>query len=193
MSDGKNLDELINSLGSNDDDDNFDTLGVDDSSDDDSGNPNLANVDRFQNALEGFSLPKVPDYNVAKELNYRVNAQENILIDHEDVQAINTTINSLRVAMFKIADWIVLAERREKTIKTNYERKLRREYLTSTEKTDARRKEYAALMCEEEENDLVYIQQVKAELIRYSRLLDTEFSTMNTLSNNMRQQLKHVY
>lgn len=192
MSDGKNLDELIDSLGTDDSDD-LNTSSVDSSVEGDSGNPNLADADRFQNALDGFSLPKVPDYDVADELNYRVNAQENMLIDHEDVQAINTTINSLRVAMFKVSQWIVVAERREKTIKSAYDRKLRREYLTSTEKTDARKKEYAALMSEEEENELVYIQQVKSELIRYSRLLDTEMSTMNTLSNNMRQQMKHVY
>lgn len=189
MSDEKNLDELINSLDSDDNED----FNVGNSSEDDVGNPNLADANRFQDALDGFSLPSVPDYDVAEELNYRVNSQENMLIDHEDVQAINTTINSLRVAMFKVAQWIVVAERREKRIKAAYERKLRREYLTSTERTDARKKEYAALMSEEEENELVYIQQVKAELIRYSRLLDTEMSTMNTLSNNMRQQMKHVY
>lgn len=190
MSEEQNLDELINSLDSgNDDPSSFDW----DTDSDDLGNANLDQENRFQQALEGFSLPKVPEYEVEDELNYRVNANENMLIDYEDTNAINTTINALRVAMFQVSKWIVSAERRERIIKANYDRKLNREYLTSTEKTDARKKAYAALMCEEEENELIYIQQAKSEMVRYSRLLDKEMETINTLSNNMRQQLKHVY
>lgn len=142
-----------------------------------------------------MSSPKVPQWDNATALNYNVaidketGEAENI-VDYENLADVNNTINSIRVALFQTTRGLDGTERKLKVAKTRYDRVFRREYLTSTEKTETRKKEYASLMAEEIEDEVIYLEQMRSELMRRTTLLRDELSIMNTLSNNIRQQLK---
>lgn len=139
--------------------------------------------------------PRVPTWDNAKALNYNVvidqetGEAENI-VDYENLVDVNNTINSLRVAMFKLTRGLDDTERKLKLAKVKYERAFRREYLTSSEKTETRKKEYASLMTEDIEDEVIYLDQMRSEFVRRATLMRDELSIMNTLSNNIRQQIK---
>lgn len=139
--------------------------------------------------------PKLPKWDNAKSLNYNVlfdpetGEAENI-VDYESLDSVNDTINSARVALFRATKGLDDTERQLKLAKTEYDREFRREYLTSTEKTETRKKEYASLMTEHIEDTIIYLDQMRSELMRRTTLLRDELNIMNTLSNNIRQQMK---
>lgn len=141
------------------------------------------------------TTPRVPAWDNAKALNYDVAVDQETgeaenIVDYENLADVNNTINSLRVAMFKLTRGLDETERKLKLAKVKYERAFRREYLTSSEKTETRKKEYASLMTEDIEDEVIYLDQMRSEFVRRATLMRDELSIMNTLSNNIRQQIK---
>lgn len=199
-----NLEEITEKLDSKSsasaDKDTDDNSSDDEDNDDSSQEPTSEKTARSQShrlreAIAHAGSPKMPRWDNAEQLNYNVtkNAEtgevENI-VDYENLENINDTINSLRVALFKVTKAIDNNERKLRYAKVNYDREFRREYLMSTERTETRKKEFAALMSEQLEDKVIYLEQVNSEIKRRSTLLRDELGIMNTLSNNIRQQLK---
>lgn len=151
--------------------------------------------DKIRDAMRHVSLPKVPDWDVAETLGYDVKRDKSTgemenIVDYEHLDGANDTINSIRVALFRVTRGLDDVERKLKVAKTKYDRKFRREYLASAEKTEMRKKAEAALLTEHLEDDILYLEQIKSELTRRAGLLKDELSSMMTLSNNIRAQVK---
>lgn len=139
----------------------------------------------MSNHDDDFKLPKFMSWDIIKLYDY-----ENNIIDYEDLQRLDEAIKKTRLALFKATEKINSIERREKLAKTEYMRAYRREYLKSTEKTETAKKARAELKCEELENTWLVMDQVKNEVLRLSYTLKQELQILQTISNNMRQQLK---
>ena len=132
-----------------------------------------------------FTVPKLRQWNSSQLYAYN-----DISADYESIEELNSAINKARKALFEINDKINGAERQERIAKTKYEREHRRAYLGSNEKTEAARKARADLLCEELENDTIIYEQVRGELVRMSNAIRLELQTLQSLGNNIRQQLK---
>lgn len=132
-----------------------------------------------------FTVPKLRQWNSSQLYAYN-----DIIADYESIEELNSAINKARKALFEINDKINGAERQERIAKTKYEREHRRAYLGSNEKTEAARKARADLLCEELENDTIIYEQVRGELVRMSNAIRLELQTLQSLGNNIRQQLK---
>lgn len=132
-------------------------------------------------------IPRMVKWNPQQAYPYVEN-----ITDYEDLEDLGKAITQARIGLFKINEKINEYEQKETLSKTDYERSFRRHYLSSTAKTETQKKERAALMCENLENELLKNQQVKRELIRYSNLLRLELQTLQTVSNNLRQQIKMI-
>ena len=132
-----------------------------------------------------FDLPVLTQWS-AKQI-YDYSAQ---ISDYEDLVQLGHSITAARVALFKITEKINEYERKEKEARIKYERAYRRAYLESIEKTETLKRHRAELSCEGLENDVVGAEQLKNELIRMSHSLRIELQTLQTVGNNMRQQMK---
>src|SRR5699024_1288276 len=79
--------------------------------------------ERFAQALDSITKPKLPGYDIAQELQYNIssNDEQHILIDEDDMSKVNNTINSIRIALFRVSKGIDNAERNEKKAKTAYD------------------------------------------------------------------------
>lgn len=115
---------------------------------------------------------------------------ENQIVDYESLDELNKSVNQARLALFKVAEMINNYERLEREAKLEYDRTYRREYLASKEKTETAKKARAELMCEDLENVYIAHDQVKIELIRMSTTLRLELQTLQSVGNNLRQQMK---
>lgn len=131
------------------------------------------------------SLPKFTEWTASQIYNY--NAQ---LVDYHSLEDLDKSIQAARRALFILTDKINEYERKEKEAKVAYERKYRREYLSSVEKTETAKRARAELKCEELENEWLTMEQLKSELVRMSFSMKSELQTLQTISNNLRQQLK---
>lgn len=152
---------------------------------------------RSHQAVNNLTIPNVPKWDNADVLKYDVKYDketgefENI-VDYENLDSVNDTINSVRVALFRVTRGLDDTERKLRIAKTVYDRKFRREYLSSTQRTEAQKKVEAALMTEQLEDKIIYLEQMKAELQRRATLFRDELSAMTVLSNNIRQQIRQV-
>jgi len=132
-----------------------------------------------------INLPKFKTWDSSRVYDY-----EKEILDYEELEDLNRTINQARLALFKTTDSISRYEREEREAKLNYERAHRRELLRSTAKTADERRARADLMCEDLENEWIVKSQIKDELIRLSHTLRLELQALQGLGNNLRQQLK---
>lgn len=133
---------------------------------------------------------KMPDFRrrkISSQYDY-----ESAIVDYEDLDKLNSAINQALVALFKASESINYYSRLEIESKTKYDRAWRREYLKSTAKTDSEKKHRANLMCEDLENEWLVHHQTKEELTRFSHALRIELDTLQSLGNNMRQQMRVV-
>lgn len=112
------------------------------------------------------------------------------VVDYEHLRDVNRTINRARHALFKVVQQINEYERLEAEKKDLYDKKHRRAYLTSTERTDAARRARADLYTEDLENDWIACKQAKNELSRIANTLREDLRSLQGLSHNIRQQLK---
>lgn len=132
-----------------------------------------------------FTIPKMKKISSSRFYKY-----EEQIVDHSDLLSLNNAINKARFALFELTDAINKYERLEKESKIMYEREWRREYLVSSEKTESARKARADLTCEHLEDDALVNAQVKNDLVRISYTVRIELQTLQTVANNLRQQLK---
>jgi hypothetical protein len=132
-----------------------------------------------------ITLPDFKNWSATKVYDY-----ENEVVDYETLEKLNSTIRQARLALFKTTESINKYDRLETTAKTNYDRAFRREFLSSTAKTEAEKRMRAALKCEDLENDWLVQQQIGEELVRLSHTLRLELQSLQGLGNNIRQQMK---
>lgn len=112
------------------------------------------------------------------------------IADYTTMEELDQTLQNARKGLMLLTDKINEYERLERGCKVNLDRAWRREYLGSSEKTDASKKARASLKCEELENEWITNDQLKAELIRASYTMRQEIQALTTIANNLRQQLK---
>lgn len=134
---------------------------------------------------DSIVLPQFKGIKITDAYNF-----EEEIVDYESIEALNRTINQARLALFKTNDSISRYERAEKKAKVEYERAHRRALLQSTAKTADERRARADLLCEDLENEWLLQSQIKDELIRFSHSLRLELQTLQTLGNNIRQQMR---
>lgn len=131
--------------------------------------------------------PKLATWNTQKAYDYANN-----IVDYENLEDVGKAITQARIGLFKINEKVNTYERKETVAKTQYDREYRRAYLNSTAKTEMQKKSRAELMCENLENEVIEYKQIKIELLRYSSLLRLELESLQTISNNLRQQMKMI-
>lgn len=112
------------------------------------------------------------------------------VMDYESLEQLGQAITKARAGLFALTDKINEYERLEREAKLLYDRTYRREYLTAMEKTESAKRARAELKCEELENEWIKYHQLKEELVRMSFTMKTELQTLQTIANNLRQQLK---
>lgn len=132
-----------------------------------------------------FNVPKFKSSSLKNFYDY-----ENMVMDYESLEALNESIQKARHALFMITDKINYAERKEQSNKMRWERAHRRAYMKSAESSEGKRKAHADLVCEDLEDQYYVWTQVKNEFIRDSQTIRLELQTLQTLANNMRQQMK---
>lgn len=132
-----------------------------------------------------YELPEFRNWSSKNFYDY-----EHEIVDYEDLEKLNQAIRSARLALFQITDKINSCERVERLAKTEYERKHRRAYLQSKQKTETAKKAMADLECEDLEDKAIVYEQLRQELTRMSNSIRLELQTLQTLGNNIRQQMK---
>lgn len=115
---------------------------------------------------------------------------DKMIVDYENLEDLAKATNKARQALFIITDKLNEYERKEKLAKMEYDRHFRREYLTSSEKTESAKRARAELKCEELENTWQTYVQLNSELIRLSHSMRQELQMLQSIGNNLRQQLK---
>jgi hypothetical protein len=139
----------------------------------------------MSNSHIAITVPKFKEWDTRTVYDY-----VNQISDYESLEKLAIATNAARLALFKVNEQINKFERNEKAAKVQYDREFRRAYIGSMEKTDNMKRMRAALACEDLENLHLYATQVKEELVRMSFTLRTELQTLQSIGNNMRQQLK---
>lgn len=132
-----------------------------------------------------YSVPTLKNWKTEKFYHYK-----SAIFDYENIVDLNSSINSARQALFEVNDAINVYERREVKAKAIYDREHRRKYISSNEKTESAKKARADLQCEDLEDDVIVYGQIKSELYRLSNTLRLELQTLQSIGNNLRQQIK---
>lgn len=130
-------------------------------------------------------LPKFVAWSTDKLYNF-----SDQTVDFSTLDEYNAALAEARTAMFKLNERINDYERKERLAKVKYDRAYRRAYLSSSEKTESAKRSRAELKCEHLENDLVILEQLNKELQRTAYVLRQELQALQTVGNNLRQQLK---
>lgn len=131
-------------------------------------------------------LPKFKSWDSKKLYDYSED-----VTDYSTFEELENVFIHLRRALFMVNDKINEYERRARLAKVKYDRHHRREYLTSTERTESAKRARADLACEELENEWLMNEQLKEEMIRTSFTLKSEMQTLTTMAHNMRAQIKN--
>lgn len=130
-------------------------------------------------------MPPMKEWDVSDDYDYTA-----FVDDYTSLQELGASIAQARMALFTWTEKINNAERMERDARTQYERAFRRAYLLSTEKTETAKKERAALVCEDLENEWIMYDQLKKEFERASAAIRTELQTLQSIGNNLRQQMR---
>ena len=110
------------------------------------------------------------------------------ILDYETFDELSNAINSARLALFDATDKLNTVDRKSRIAKTEYERRWRRAYLSSNEKTDFAKRTYADICVRMRMT--TWLKQVVKEMGRICNVLRLELQTLQTVSNNLRQQLR---
>jgi len=94
------------------------------------------------------------------------------------------------MGLFRVTDTINYYDREERRLKVIYDRAWRRAYIESNGRTDKERQYRADMVCESMEDDWIVASQLKAELIKVSQTIRMELETLQSIGNNLRQQMK---
>lgn len=150
----------------------------------------MSNFDEDMETVTGtgsisITMPQFKNWGIDRFYDY-----DSQIVDYESIDELNDSIKAARVALFKTTDLINKYERKESEAKAKYDREWRRAYLQSSERTENAKKNRADLVCERFEDELIVSAQVKSELNRLSNAVRLELQTLQSLGNNLRQQLK---
>ena len=140
--------------------------------------------DEEDNDLD-FSMPSFKKWDVSKFYDYK-----NEILHYEDFQKLEESVKAARLANFKITKALISYSTKEEEAKVKYKRAWSRAYLNSNEKTDSAKKARADLACERLENDVLVNSRVRADLAKLSDTLKMELQMLQSIGNNLRQQLK---
>lgn len=132
-----------------------------------------------------IEVPDFKEWSIAKYYDY-----SGIDSDFEDLQELNRQIAAARAAFFKLSNSLNKAERTAREKKVLYERKYRRAYVNSSEKTEGAKRISAEIQVEDLENDYLYYDQIANELNRALGALRQELRSLEVAGNNIRQQIK---
>lgn len=132
-----------------------------------------------------FTIPTLRGWSAEKFYNYHEQ-----VIDYEDLKRLNESINEARMGLFRVTDTINYYDREERRLKVIYDRAWRRAYIESNGRTDKERQYRADMVCESMEDDWIVASQLKAELIKVSQTIRMELETLQSIGNNLRQQMK---
>lgn len=141
--------------------------------------------DEPQDSGYSISVPEFKEWEISKYYDYA-----NLSADFEDLQELNRQTAAARVALFKLSETINKAERKAKQAKVEYERAYRRKYIESREKTETAKKINAEILVEDLENRYMYFEQLASELNRAHYAIRQELSALQSVGNNLRQQIK---
>lgn len=134
---------------------------------------------------DGIIMPELRPTEMSEHYDYATEID-----DYSNLDDLGRSIAKARLSLFSLDEQMKEAERMERQAKAAYDRAFRREYLISTEKTDAAKRARAALVCEEIENDWITYELLKSEIKRMSDSVNAELQTLMGIGNNLRQQLK---
>jgi len=115
---------------------------------------------------------------------------EDIVKDYSDFEELGNAINECRMSMFRITEYLNKAERAAKLASIEYDRKYRREFISSNGKTESERRMRAALICEDLENKKFAADQYREELTRMSFVIKSELSALQMIANNFRSEIR---
>jgi len=132
-----------------------------------------------------ITVPELKSVNAASLYDF-----SNNISDYSSLEELSEAITQARISLFKITENINKYERLERKARVAYERAYRRTLLMSVEKTELMKRARADLMNEGLENEVIVNEQVKNELVRMSHAVRLELQTLQSVSNNMRQQMK---
>lgn len=108
----------------------------------------------------------------------------------DDFEAVAKKITEARYVLFHVTDEINKYEYKYNIALSNYEREWRRSYVAAKERTEKQREERANLECELLENNVIKYKHKLTCLKRTSDLLRMELGVLQTISSNLREQLR---
>lgn len=145
------------------------------------------NINTMSFKREDIVTPKTIKFNLSDDYKYSDN-----IIDYSDLEELNKAINQARVALLRLTEKINKYQIYENKAKKKYERAYNRAYIQSLEKTDSMKRMHASISCEDLENEHFKWEQYRYSLQRSAQAVRSEMEMLNTLSNNLRQQLKSI-
>lgn len=116
---------------------------------------------------------------------------ENTIHDYTDLDEVNKSIKEARLALFRVTDEINKEERKALEAKDAYDKAYRRYYLKHSEIKPEAARRFMAECAIEEIYDIYQIHShVAKELDRMAFAIRTELQALQSLSNNIRLQVK---
>lgn len=112
------------------------------------------------------------------------------LTDFSDLSQVNHRLNSLRARFYQINRQLKVVQRELARAKAEYSSQLRRELVNITGGTEKTRVAMAEIACEEWESDVVVYTQFVQEITNDQRIISKDLEILETLSNNIRAQIK---
>lgn len=112
------------------------------------------------------------------------------LTDFSDLSEVNQRLNRLRARFYRIHQALAEAQRAHSEAKSEYSKRLRREMVNISGGTEKTRVAMAEIACEEWESEVTIRNQVVNELVSEQRIISKDLDILETLSNNIRAQMK---
>lgn len=112
------------------------------------------------------------------------------LTDFSDLSQVNHRLNTLRSRFYQINKQLKLAQRSLAQAKAEHSSKLRREMVNISGGTEKTRVAMAEIACEEWESDVIVYNQLVQEMTNDQRIVSKDLDVLETLSNNIRAQIK---
>ena len=110
--------------------------------------------------------------------------------DYEDMAQVTAALSAAPAALIGLTNELNIAERRARRAESKHQRFWRRSFLNSEGKTEAVRRARADLAAERYEDDFIFHDQLKLELVRSIRTMRDEISALESIANNVRAQTR---
>lgn len=112
------------------------------------------------------------------------------LNDFTDLSDVNQKLNRLRSRFYHINTQLKQVQRQLAQAKAEYSSNLRRQLVDISGGTEKTRVAMAEIACEEWESEVVIYTQLVQELTNDQRIISKDLEVLETLSNNIRAQMK---